>query len=229
MSDNTDRVVRIAADSLIDAMYRGRNSQQKDFAKNFVESAMLAIMVVADGFLGNEWVDPTADESWTKKAALPGLEDTFVIPDTITDKQLVDIYDKMGWGRDALGKFISSRLKQQPEMRAELDKIIGGAGGPLPAGGAPAMPGEAPGGPGGLSGKPDKGLANMPSIDKVLSPSGKEPALEQPKPIVPAGPEPVRKSRVSRDSVSDASQIDEFDTDVSKTRGLPGDPRTKRK
>ena len=217
-----DKVIRISANSLVDSMYRGKSPQKRELVMGFVESAILASIAVSEALLGNDWVDPHADESWVKNAAEVGMEPGFEIPDGIPDKNLVEIYKMVGWGPDALGKFIASILKQKPELRPQLEGLVGMSPGEkpiLPAGKDESKMPPAP------SPEASAGAPKNPAPEKkpkIPIPPGESSIMELSKKInqEKVGPEPVRNPKVSRDSVGDANIPDEFTSD-SRTTIVP--------
>lgn len=218
-----DRVVRISASSIVDSVYKGQSQQKRQFIVGFVESALLAAMGIAETLTGSSWVDASADDSWTKQAALPMAADTFSIPDTMPDRDLLDMYKEVGWGKEALEKFIASRLKQQPELRVKLDAIMGGPSAVVPGGPGPAVDAK----PEPLAGAPDgpgKKPAGPPPID--LKDDDARPDAGEPE--AQLGPDTVRKEKGGIDDVRDFNKVDEFSGDADNLSGLPGMKRTRK-
>ena len=203
-----DRAISAAADDIADALNSGRRSARRNNMRSYLEAALWAAASSAEELPGNAWIDPRAVDSWLRSAA-EGVAERFQLPDTLTDKQFRDISERLGIGVDALEKMIPTRIKLEPDMKAEIDAILG----------TPGMP---------------KAPADLPAMDAPKAPSPPLPSKPR-----PTGPDyydkpgdgddkaklgqPTPRPEVERSDVK--APDDEFEGDITKNRNLPGAPK----
>lgn len=147
----------------------------------------------AESLPSSAWLDSKKDDSWLRAAA----GERYELP-VMTDKQFRDMSELLGMGKDTLEKSLPSRLKLEPELLPEVERIMGKA--------APAAE------------KPLPSLAPEP----LPAPA---PAPEKPELHEPLSPAPKREHEIKRDNVKVPD--DEFTDSIADKPGLPGDPRLK--
>ena len=119
-----NKTVDLAVADLVDLASRGRGKEDRLLCKAFLESAMIAAVATIKTILGNDWTDPGSDEDWTKTAA---EAEKFSLPEGLSDEQIGKLYNAIckGNAAEALAKTLPVQIKLQPELKAEVDKILG--------------------------------------------------------------------------------------------------------
>jgi hypothetical protein len=192
-----------AAHDIADAMGDGAPGMRTKVMCGFMEAALWSAATVAETLSASSWVDPNKDDGWVKKAADERLE----LPNTMTDKQFRELAELLKLGKDFLEKSLPARLRMQPELADDIDRIVGTVGASAPllkSEEAPPLP-------------PDTEAADRPELEKPLVTQSDIDNIISP---------PKREMNIRRDDIK--APDDEFDANIMKKPGLPGDPRLKK-
>jgi len=200
MKNNLESSIRISAADIADTITGGGCGARRRAINDFIEIALWAAVTAAESISTSAWVDPTKDDKWTKTAADRPTE-RFELPDTMTDKQFRELAELLHLGKDSLEKSIPTRIKMQPELMDEVNRILGKPStAPLPSVVEP---------------KTEDLIPEKAPMAPAIAPEKEPEAVEK---------EPAKRELgLHRDDVH--TPVDEFDSDIIDKPGLPGDPR----
>lgn len=220
-----DKAIQASARDIADAISNGQSPRRRANLCNYLEAAIWAAAVSAEELPGNAWIDPKAMDSWLRTAADSAAEKVD-LPDNLTDEQFRKICERIGLSMESIGKILSNRYKLEPELKSDIDSIIGSSA-------VPALPLSEPAPPESPIKKEFPPISPLPMPSKPSVPEkSKEKAVpekllsENVSDISSASVPPKRDVKVKRDNVVSPDSIDnEFDGDITKNINLPGAPK----